>query len=298
MQMSDTRNRTDRVELEVQPTMNGLTEYFGDDIDFTQLVDLTVADGVEQPAVGLEKSTILPCDARRCTAKAESAMAALQQEVLEQKDWLVKMTEPNTRIYNVHCENVSYGNYLLSTQCPEQFIASAESPTTIQIGVTILSRDFEQLYPKFDLVDDHLRISIEDRSVTFSNLTEEYVTLTAETLYYNSKAHNTEIPIDLAPGISVVKDMREFSSQVTDIESGYRQMTPDKAAGTSFEFGFAVRYRVSSQPEELTLHDLQTYNVGCVIENTLRPGSCRPTRVADASEPHADQTEASRVGPM
>ncbi|RLA37165.1 MAG: hypothetical protein DRR15_02860, partial [Gammaproteobacteria bacterium] len=74
MQMSETRNRADRVELEVQPTMSGLTEYYQDDIDFTQLVDLSVADGVEKPAVSLEKNTILPCDARRCAAKAESAM--------------------------------------------------------------------------------------------------------------------------------------------------------------------------------------------------------------------------------
>lgn len=298
MQMSETRNRADRVELEVQPTMSGLTEYYQDDIDFTQLVDLSVADGVEKPAVSLEKNTILPCDARRCAAKAESAMTSLQREVHAQKEWLVEMTEPNTRLYNVHCENVSYGNYLINTECPTQVVASAESPTKLPISVTILSRDFGQLYPKFDLVDDHLRITIEERSVTFSNLTAEYLTLTAETLYYNSKTHNTELPIDLPPGISVVKDMREFASQETDIESGYRQMTPDKAAGTSFQFGFAVRYRLASQPEEQTLHDLQTYNVGCVIDNTLRPGSCRPTRVADANEPHPNQTEASRVGPM
>lgn len=298
MQMSESRNRTDRVELKVQATMSGLTEYYQGDIDFTQLVDLSVADEVEKPAVRLGKNTILPCDARRCAAKAESAMTSLQQEVYAQKEWLAEMTEPNTRIYNVHCENDSYGNYLLDTVCPAQVVVSAESPTTLQIGVTILSRDFGQLYPKFDLVDNHLHITIEERSVTFSNLTAEYVTLTAETLYYNSKAHNTEIPIDLPPGISVMREMREFASQVIDIESSYRQMTPDKAASASFQFGFAVRYRVASQPEEQTLHDLQTYNVGCVIENSLRPGSCRATRVADANEPHTNQTEASRIGPM
>ena len=298
MQMSETRNRTDRVELVVQPTMNGLTEYYQGDIDFTQLVDLSVADGIEKPAVSLEKNTILPCDARRCTAKAESAMASLQQEVRAQKEWLAEMTEPNSRLYNVHCENISYGNYLLDTACPTQVIVSAELPTTLQMNVTILSRDFGQLYPTFDLADDHIRVTIDEQSVTFSNLTAEYVTLTAEALYYNSKTHNTEMPIDLPPGISIVKDMSEFASQVIDIESSYRQMTPDKAAGTSFQFGFAVRYRVASQPEEQTLHDLQTYNVGCVIENSLRPGSCQATRVADSSEPRTNQTEASRIGPM
>jgi hypothetical protein len=229
-------------------------------------------------------------------------MAALQQEVLAQKEWLVEMTEPNTRIYNVHCDNISYGNYLLTTECPEQVVASAESPTRLQIEVTILSRDFEQLYPKFNLADDHLRIMIAEQSVTFSNLTNEYVTLTAETIYYNSRAHNTEILIDLPPGISVVKDMREFASQVIDIESGYRQMTPDKAAGASFQFGFAVRYRVASRSEEQTLHTLQTYNVGCVIENTLRPESCRAERVADTNTNTNDQrtneTRVSDIGPM
>jgi len=298
MQMSETRNRTDRVELEILPTISGLTEYYRDDIDFTQLVDLSVADGVEKPAVRLDKNTILPCNARNCAAKAETAITSLQKEVRAQKEWLAEMTEPDSRIYNVHCENISYGNYLLDTECPAQVIASAESPTRLQIGVTILSRDFERLYPGFNLVDDRLRITIEDRSVTFSNLTAEYLTLTAQTLYYNSRAHNTAMPIDLPPGISVVKDMREFASQEIDIESGYRQMTPDKAAGTSFQFGFAVRYRVASQPEEQTLHNLQTYNVGCVIENALRPGSCRVERVADANEQRTTGAKVSDIGPM
>ncbi len=298
MQLSETRNRADRVELDIRPTMNGLTEYYQDDIDFTQLVDLSVADGVERPAVDLGENTILPCDANRCAAKAESAMTLLQQEVHAQKEWLAEMTEPNTRLYNVHCDNVSYGNYLLDTECPAQVVVSAESSTTLPIDVTILSRDFGQLYPNFDLGDDHLRITIQERSVTFSNLTAEYVTLTAETLYYNSKAHNTELQIDLPPGISVVEDISKFASQVIDIESSYRQMTPDKAAGASFQFGFAVRYRVASQSEELTLHDLQTYNVGCVVENKLRPGSCRTTRVVDANERDTNQTEAPRTGPI
>jgi hypothetical protein len=296
-QMSETRNRADRVELEVQPTMNGLTAYYQDDIDFTQLVDLSVADGVEKRAFSLGKESILPCDARRCTTKAQSAMASLQQEMQGQREWLAEMTEPTNRVYNVHCDNVSYGDYLLDTECPAQVVVSPGTPTALQIGVTILSRDFGQLYPSLDLADDHLRVTIEGQSVTFSNLTPAYVTLTAETLYYNSIAHNTEIPIDLAPGISVTKDMGEFASQVIDIESSYRQMTPDKAAGASFQFGFAVRYRVSSQPEEQTLHDLQTYNAGCVIENALRPGSCEATRVADASESIAIQKAVSGFDP-
>ncbi len=58
-------------------------------------------------------------------------------------------------------------------------------------------------------------------------------------------------------------------------------MTPDKAAGTSFQFGVAVRYRIASNPDELTLHHMQAFNVGCVIENRVDPGSCMPPTAAD-----------------
>jgi hypothetical protein len=154
------------------------------------------------------------------------------------------------------------------------------------------------LYPELHFADDRLRVEIEEQSVTFSNMTTEYLSLTAETLYYNSKAHNTTLPIVLAPGISVVKDMSEFASQETDIESSYWHMTPDKAASASFQFGFAVRYRVASQPEGQTLHSLQFYNVGCVIENTLRPGSCRKERVADANEQRLTDAGGARFEPL
>lgn len=298
-QMSETRNSAHRVELEIQPTMTGLTQYYRDDIDFRQLVDLSVADSVDKPTIRLEQNAILPCDARQCMAKAESEIAGLERDVHAQREWLGNMIEPETRVYNVSCQNVSYGNYLLGTECPAQIVVSGDTPTRLPITVAILSRDFEQLYPAFDLADDRLRLSIERDAVSFANLTNEYVTLTAQTIYYNSQVHNTALQIDVPPGISVTRQMQEFASQAIDIESSYRQMTPDKAAGSSFQFGFAVRYRVASQPEELTLHDLQSFNVACEIENRDRPGSCQRDVVADAEESRpADETEVSQIGPM
>ena len=117
--------------------------------------------------------------------------------------------------------------------------------------------------------------------MTFTNATDEYITLTAQTIYYNSSVNTTSLTIDLPPGISVTRDIDEFVSQSIDIESSYRQMTPDKAAGASFQFGVAVRYRIASNPDELTLHHLQAFNVGCVIKNQVDPGSCMPSAAAD-----------------
>jgi len=126
-----------------------------------------------------------------------------------------------------------------------------------------------------------LRVTIENESVTFTNATNEYLTLTAQTIYYNSIVNTTSLPIDIPPGISVTRDIDEFVSQSIDIESSYRQMTPDKAAGASFQFGVAVRYRVASDPDEKTLHHMQAFNVGCVIDNQVAPGSCIPNANAD-----------------
>ena len=274
-QVSETRSSVDRVELDIQPSIDGLTEYYQGDIDFAQLVDLDLADGTELPAVALEEHTILPCDARHCTARAEGALATLQQDIEAHKARLSAAMQPGARAYNVRCEDGVIGSYLLTVTCPAQVVVAGDEPAVLPISVTLLSRDFDRLYPAFDLVDDHLQISIDDQSVTFSNATDEYITLTAQTVYYNSKVHTTSLAIDIPPGISVTRSIDEFVSQPIDIESSYRQMTPDKAAGASFRFGFAARYRIASQPEEQTLHDQHTFNVGCAIDNQLQPGSCR-----------------------
>ena len=142
-------------------------------------------------------------------------------------------------------------------------------------------------------------MTIDGHRVTYTNATNEYLTVTAHTVYYNSQAHTTALPIDIPPGIAVTRDMSEFVSQAIDIESAYTQMTPDKAAGASFKFGYAVRYRLASQPDEQTLHSVDTFNVGCVIQNQMRPGSCRPESLADNSVPEPSVERPPRQpGPM
>ncbi len=280
-QVSATRNSANRIQLDIQPSIAGLTGYYQDDIDFADLIELTpVADG-DVPTIKLDKQDTLPCDARHCMAAAESALSALRQEIESHRQRLTAIMSPGARVFDVRCEDTVYGHYLLSVACPEQIIASADGPAALPVKVTILSRDFVKLFPNIDLADDRLRISVENQSVRFTNTTDEYITLTAQTIYYNSSVSTTSLPIEIPPGISITRNIAEFASQSIDIESSYRQMTPDKAAGTSFQFGMAVRYRVASDPDEKTLHDMQSFNVGCVIENRVEPGSCAPTAASD-----------------
>lgn len=282
-QLSATRNHSNRVELDIQPSIDGMNRYYQDDIDFADLIELTLVTGGDVPTVNLEKQDALPCDARHCMAAAESALSALRRDIQSHEERLAAMMSPDARIYDVQCENTVYGHYLLAVTCPQQIVASGGGPVEFPVGVTILSRDFEKLFPYFDLADDRLRITVDHQTVAFTNMTDEYITLTAQTIYYNSVVNTVSLPIEIPPGISVRRDIDEFISRPIDIESSFRQMTPDKAAGASFQFGIAVRYRAASDPDEKTLHDMRAFNVGCVIENQLVPGSCIPADAGDDS---------------
>lgn len=298
-EISKARAATARLPLEIQPRIKGLTGYYEGDVDFRELVDVRPAGDAKVPEVQLERRSILPCDARECNVKAQRALVKLQQDVRQQEQQFATMLQPDSRIYDVHCQDGMYGSYLLSADCPAQLKLTGDEAARLPISVTILSRDFDDLYPAFDVADERLRVEVGDRAVTFVNTTDEYVTLTAQTVYYNSKVHTSSHLIDIPPGISITRAMDDFVSQSIDIESSYRQMTPDKAAGASFRFGFAVRYRIGSQPEEETLHGQQAFNVGCVIENQMRPGSCQPDSLADAGEQEPTTgTQPRRAGPM
>lgn len=279
------RASADQVELDIQPTISGLVEYYQDDIDFTQLVDLEVTDDAPQSVTEVETTAILPCDARKCVAAADAALATLRRNVQLNREHDVAGARPNSTAYDVRCDMVGYGGYLLQAECPPQVVVTDSQPVQLPINVTILSRDFDSLYPAFGIADPDVRVEIDGQTVTFFNTSDEYLTVSAQTVYYNSKVHTTALPIDIPPGISVSYDVQDFVSQSIDIEATYRQMTPDKAAGASFQFGFAIRYRLASQPEERTLNNLHTFNVGCVIRNQVRPGSCRSEAVATVSEP-------------
>jgi len=281
--MQTLRASSDDLVVEILPTIGGLTDYYQDDIDFTQLIDIEAADDAAVPAAELEADAILPCDARKCVATIDAALAALRFNLQSNREQVAAGMRPSSRTYNVHCNMASYGSYLLQAECPAQIIVTNDQPVQVPINVTILSRDFDHLYPAFDIDGQELRVSIDGQTVTFSNTTSEYLSVSAQTVYYNSTVHTTALPMEIPPGISITRDLQDFVSQSIDIESRYLQMTPEKAGGASFRFGFAVRYQLASQAQAHTLHDMDTFNVGCVIKNQTRPGSCQPQSLADAS---------------
>ena len=278
-----------QLQLDVQPTIGGLTQYYEGDIDFTQLVDLEVADIAPNSVAELPTPDVLPCAARSCVAKVDTALADLRFNLQSNLQAINASMQPASKTYNVSCNMLSYASYLLNAECPEQLVATDGLPVEVPLNVSILSRDFDNLYPAMEVADEKLRVSIDGKEVTFFNATSEYLTLSAQTVYYNSTVHTTALPIDIPPGISVTYDLSRFTSQSIGIESRYLQMTPDKAKRANFHFGFAVRYQMASESAEQTLHSMDTFNVDCAIRNRIQPGSCQPESLADASSGKEDR---------
>jgi hypothetical protein len=287
--MQTLRTTPNQLQLDVQPTIGGLTQYYEGDIDFTQLVDLDVADAVTASDAELLTPDVLPCAAQGCVAKAETALNDLRVNLQSNLQTITLSMQPTSKTYNVNCNMLSYASYLLQADCPEQLIATDGQPVQVPINVSILSRDFDDLYPAMEIADEKLRVSIDGKEVTFFNATSEYLSLSAQTVYYNSKVHTTALPIDIPPGISVTYDLSKFTSQPIGIESRYLQMTPDKAKRATFHFGFAVRYQLASESAEQTLHSMDTFNVDCAIRNRIQHGSCQPESVANAASNKKDR---------
>ena len=124
-QMHASRASANRVELEIRPTVGGLVEYYQDDIDFAQLIDLEVADDAP-PAAELEAKAILPCNARQCITTGDAALIALRRTVQTNMEHVAAGTRPNSRVYRVRCDAVSYSDYQLNAECPAEVVARGE----------------------------------------------------------------------------------------------------------------------------------------------------------------------------
>jgi hypothetical protein len=265
---------TGGVQLDIQPTVTGLTEYYTNDLNFRDIVELVPLSDDVAGGGRLQESKLLPCAVRQCLKNALNAIASVRAEVDSSRGQLSSRTSVGKFVYEIRCDKTTHAGYLFHLQCPNEVTRDPAGPVPMPVSVNILARDFDGLYPNVDLDDENLKIEIGDDEIVFRNMTTNYLSVTAGTVYYNSQVQTTTAEINVAPGAIVKRSIGEFVSPAIEIESSYRQMTTDKAKSASFQFGFAAKYRVAGDAVEKTIYAQQTYNVGCVIENRIQPGSC------------------------
>ncbi|MGI9203495.1 MAG: hypothetical protein ACR2Q3_05775 [Woeseiaceae bacterium] len=262
---------TSTVDLDIQPRLSGLTEYYTGDLDYRELVELVPISEGDSGRTELKQAKLLPCDARECVRKARNAMTSMQADV--EKSRRRMQSSPND-VYAVRCSKTTHAGYLFQMQCPGQVERGASGSAALPLEVELLARDFEGLYPEIRLGDDNLAIVIADSELSFMNKTSDYLSITAQTVYYNSQIQTSATQISLAPGAVVKRPVSEFVSPSIHIESSYRQMTPDKADSSTFQFGFAAKYRGARDSAETTLFEKREFNVGCVIKDRIGSRPC------------------------
>lgn len=265
---------TSQIYLDIDARIAGLREYYSNDIDFRDIVKLAPLDVRQQGSTSLQADALLPCDARQCVQKSRTAMAELQSKLSEHSELQSSSLGVQTATYAVDCSTSTHAGYTFALKCPDRITATADA-APVPVTMTILSRDFSSLYPDFELEDDRLAIEIDGDRVRFTNKTQSYLSVRTQTVYYNTLVETHRRRIDVAPGVAIERPIDEFVTPAIRIESTLRDMTPGKAAGTTFRFGMAASYRLSAEDGEATLYDLREFNARCVIDDRIRPGSCQ-----------------------
>lgn len=263
--------------LAIRPTVTGLTEYYSADIEFRDLVEVEPRSTLAPEMAELEQESILPCDARHCATVANNAIQTLSATIERAKSSVNTTIVEETSDYALRCEKTSHAGYSFVLECPDTLSVAGARTEPVPVTINILSRDFHDVYPEINISDENLSIDISGGNVRFKNETASYLSVSAQTVYYNSQVQTNAERIDIAPSVTIERAIDDFVTPQIRIEASYLKMTPDKAGGATFRFGFGARYRLAEAVEETTLYDLRDFNVGCVINNRVRPGSCRNT---------------------
>lgn len=267
---------SNRYKFEVRPVVSGLTQYYAGDLDYDKLISLQPQSNDASSLAELKAVSLLPCQVRNCLNDTRQAIVTLEEDIKRQKQGFESLLSPESITFDVSCDESQAGSYLVRLQCPPEFVLVRDVVTTLPVQVQILARDFSALVPNFSVADEQLEVQVQGAEMRFTNPTSTYVSVSAVTVYYNSQVETHPVSIELAPGVSVARPIDEFLTPGIEVESSYAGMTPGKAAGASFSFGLAVRYRLATERDDRSLYATEKFNVGCVIENRLRPGSCLP----------------------
>ena len=255
--------------------VDGLTEYYSHDIDANEVVIIEPLKGPRLPDSFDAPAHPLPCQAAECIAKTERAIAALDATLDKQHAAVAAADGGESGVYSVDCSTERHRGYWITAECPDTVTRSDLAAGELPVRITIRARDFDALYPQFELADERLAARISGDTIRLTNKTTSFITVVAQTLYYNSQLETLTGDIDIAPGATLEQPLAALASPAIEIEAHHAGLTPDKAARASVQVGYAVQYLAGGDERTRSLFDKRAFNVACMVQNALRPGQCR-----------------------
>ncbi len=139
-------------------------------------------------------------------------------------------------------------------------------------SVTILSKKFSNIYPKYTNEDKSLRIDFDGTEVWLVNKTNNYLQVKSISVYYNGKISDLKLgesALELPPQ-STKKEpilIDTLASDEVKAQALY-QITKDSVMNRNILFGFAIKYMVVEQNIDKTLFNQKKYNLYDVIMKT------------------------------
>jgi len=137
--------------------------------------------------------------------------------------------------------------------------------------VSITKIDYSNVFPSFTNKDKNLEIKFNPSSKSYRlyNRTNNFIQIKSVSLYYNegiynltSKNDNNDFFLELAPESYYTVKLHQ-----TIKHSNYKNLTKSKAQQTTIKFGFAIKYTLGEQTQNMTLYSQNNYNLYPLIKD-------------------------------
>lgn len=177
-------------------------------------------------------------------------------------DRLYPNLDLNSVKYNLNI-NPSSHDYKMEIT-PNNYIQSFNDTTPLKPKIEIFTKKFLNYYPKnFTSANKDIKLNFEGKNdITFTNLSNDYITIKSISLYFNEKVTNFQLKqqIELAPNMNYIYQI----NIINEISKNY-ELTKEEARNLNIEFGFAIKYTNNTNNEN-TLYKTKRYTLLDLIE--------------------------------
>lgn len=157
-------------------------------------------------------------------------------------------------IFDVTCEAGSPASYQVEITC-DKSTTPVDGQLRPVVGVVLVSRSFEQSLPAIDGKDSRLTLAFSGDLLNLTNLTGEYIEVSAISFYGGSEITENEVSISLSPFASLKGGLQVGRMMSPELRKNFAltKVTHADVAGRTVPFGIAVKYRLGEGGNWATL---------------------------------------------
>lgn len=171
-----------------------------------------------------------------------------------------------TSSYPIIFSNVQYiNNFEVKIDAPEEVPFKKEGSQTVNVNITIFSKEFSVNLPAFQNYDNNLDISTDSSQIEIKNKTKQFIEIAAISMYYNEKIYTSNAIVDLPPRSSKKVPIRLVLGLPGMLEGNAPwdriRTTKSQAQSTKFEYGYAIKYHKENMQQNKTCYATKNFSL-------------------------------------